>query len=69
MIVKDYQPLQIVENEGFCKCTTVLNANYKLSSRKNWHNMYNVDSKAYKNKLQEVDHLGSECNSVGKNLL
>lgn len=61
MIVMDFQPIQIVENQGFQTFSHTLNPDYKLPSRQKLTQMleekYNIESAVVKQKLQKVDHL------------
>ena len=59
LIVLDFQPLQIVENEGFKKYSNVLNPEYNIPSRKKVAEMiqesYVCESKSLKQKLKDID--------------
>ncbi|CAH0717933.1 unnamed protein product, partial [Brenthis ino] len=61
MIVKDYQPFQIVENSGFQQYTKALNADYELPRRKKLVLMidekYKLESESLKKELQDVCYL------------
>lgn len=61
MIVRDYQPLQIVENEVFRNYSRTLNSDYELPSRKKLtgtlEEKYNTEYAVYKKILQDVEHI------------
>lgn len=61
MIVKDYQPFQIVENDGFKQYTKALNADYELPTRKKLVLMidekYKFESESLKKELENVCYL------------
>ncbi|KAJ8926495.1 hypothetical protein NQ314_021140 [Rhamnusium bicolor] len=58
MICHDFQPLSIVEDEGFQKLMKVTALNYKIPSRKSFTNLlnkkYDVISNTYKTKIKNA---------------
>ncbi|XP_055919485.1 E3 SUMO-protein ligase ZBED1-like [Eupeodes corollae] len=61
LIVLDFQPLQIVENEGFRRYSKVLNSEYNIPSRKKIAEMlqesYSIESRCLMQKLQEIEYI------------
>lgn len=59
LIVVDFQPLQIVENEGFLNFTKKLNPDYKMPCRKTvvklLEDSYNIHSAALKQQLRDIE--------------
>jgi hypothetical protein len=60
MICHDYQPLSVIENEGFRHLLKVTTPNYTIPSRKTitklLENKYDVISQLFKSKIASLDH-------------
>ncbi|KAG5868076.1 hypothetical protein JTB14_020749 [Gonioctena quinquepunctata] len=62
MITKDYQPLSVVEDEGFIEFTNLLQPKYKLPNRKK--RSYELLPKIYSNEVLVLKSMLSDVDSV-----